>query len=143
MAELGSRLPEDRATRDSQVRLAELPIPSTNLTSEVHLHHDGGDLTLSYQYQDERSRRRRRGGVVFKEVRAYKYRAETHCTEWHVEAYDSMVEVLESTWREDLEAVSLEDGSSYGKLHHFMIYIDSMGCYQVLARGWRFLRHRL
>lgn len=94
----------------SQVHLVELPIPSTTLTSKVHLHDDGGDLTLSYEYhQDEGLRRRRRLG---------------------------------SEWREDLEAVSLEHGFSYGKLHHFMIYIDSMGCYEVLARGWRFLRHR-
>ena len=30
-----------------------LPVPSTYVTSEVHLHDDGGDLTLSYEYQDE------------------------------------------------------------------------------------------
>lgn len=130
------------AVPNSPVHLAELPIPSTTLTSEVDLRHDGGSLTLTYEYHDLDKDVRRRGGLGFKRVRAYKYRAETHCTEWHVQAYDSMMEVLGSEWSQDLEAVSAEDGYSYGKLHHFMIYIDSMGCYEVLGRGWRFLRHR-
>lgn len=38
-----------------------------------------------------------------------------------------------------LEAVAHERGQPPGELHHFMIYIDGDGCYEVVARAWQLL----
>ena len=73
-------------------------------------------------------------------MRAYRFRAEGHCTAWHVEgAYDTLAEVSGSGWVSEL--LSAEPAETWGRweIRHFILYIDSAGCYEVAAQSWSWL----
>jgi hypothetical protein len=77
-----------------------------------------------------------RGGLRFEKVRAYRHRAEAHCTVWHVEGvYDTLAEISDSEWASELKAA---DTSRRWEIRHFMIYVDSSGSYEIVAasRSW-------
>jgi hypothetical protein len=78
------------------------------------------------------------GGLRFLRVRAYRYRAEGHCTIWHIhDAYDTLVEVEDSEWVAELLAD--EATGTEWDIHHFLIYIDDSGAYEVAAEGVEWL----
>jgi hypothetical protein len=80
------------------------------------------------------------GGLRFERVRAYRYRAEGHCTPWHIEdAYDTLVEVEPSTWLADLLAAEPSGISRGWKLRHFLIFIDGAGAYELAAEDVEWL----
>jgi hypothetical protein len=123
------------AVSGRKVQLGVLSVPSTSFTSDVVLEAPGGSVTLSFEFR--RGTERYRGGVRFDKVRAYRFRAEGHCTAWHVEgAYDTIAEVTGSDWVGELAAA--EPAQTWGswETRHFMIYIDSAGCYEVAAQSW-------
>jgi hypothetical protein len=117
----------------------ELPVASSSLTSEPNLEFPVGTylrLTLNYKL----SGRKYASVLRFNGLRAFRHRAEGVCTVWHVkDAYDTLVEITGSQWREELETLMYERGYDPGELHHFMIYIDSAGCYEAVARSWELL----
>jgi hypothetical protein len=106
------------------------PLPSA-FTEDVEFAHPGGSAELRCRY--ERDGSMYAGGLRFGRVRAYKFRAEGHCTPWHVEdAYDTLVEVERSDWIAQLLAESRE-GLGRWTIRHFLIYIDGAGAYEVAA----------
>jgi hypothetical protein len=119
-------------------KVGELPAPSAAFTTDVLLEQRGSGLALRFQYDDEGVKR---GAVLeFEGVRAHRHLAEGVCSAWHVEeAFDTIVDVRGSPWLEELEVVAYERGQPPGELHHFMVYIDGDGCYEVVARSWRLL----
>ena len=95
---------------------------------------DGG-LSLTFEYDDDG--RWWTGVLRFDAVRAYMHRAEGLCTLWHIEvAYDTIVEVVNSPWAAELAALDRERGHPFDGLRHFMIYIDSAGCFEVYGPSW-------
>jgi hypothetical protein len=79
-------------------------------------------------------------GLVFEQVRAYRYRSSGECTTWHWAAYGKLVEVESSAWIDELLKARLHtDGPLWHQLHHFMIYVDDDGCYEVAAARWRLI----
>ena len=83
------------------------------------------------------------GGLRFKGVRAYRFRAEGHCALWHIEdAYDTLVEVELSGWVADLLAAEPSETWGQWKIRHFLIYIDSAGAYEVAAEDCEWLPER-
>lgn len=124
---------------ERKIRIVELPAASTAFTTEPVLElPDGASLVLTFEYDDRGERYR--SGLRFEGVWAHRHRAEGVCSAWHVkDAYDTLVEVQDSTWREELEALSYERGRDPGELHHYLIYIDSAGCYEAVARSWELL----
>jgi hypothetical protein len=115
-----------------------LPVPSTSFTSDACFEHPGGEAVLRFEYLREGERFR--GGIRFEKVRAYCFRSEGHCTAWHVEgAYDTLVEVTPSDWVAEL--LQAEPAETWGRweVHHFMIFVDSAGCYEVAAQEWSWL----
>jgi hypothetical protein len=120
---------------DRKVQLGLLPVPSTSFTSDVVLEAPGGTLTLSFEFQ--RNKEPYKGGIRFEKVRAYRFRSEGYCTAWHVEgAYDTIAEVTESNWVGELLAAESAETWGSWEVHHFMIYIDSAGCFEVVAQSW-------
>jgi hypothetical protein len=83
-------------------------------------------------------------GRICHGVRAYRFRSVYHCTPWHIDgSYDTLVEITSSDWIEELWAalpVDLRTDQSEAK--HFMIFLDSTGCYEVAGRSWEALRER-
>lgn len=123
---------------EEKVPLASLPVPSTSITSHVRFEYPGGDALLRFDfYRDETPYAT---GIRFEKVRAYRFRAESHCTAWHINGvYDTLAEVTGSDWVAELHMA--ESPSAWGRweIHHFMIYVDSAGCFEVAAGSWSWL----
>lgn len=79
------------------------------------------------------------GGLRFHRVRAYRFRAEGHCTPWHVQdAYETLVEIEKSDWIDELLAAQ-QDHDWGWRIRHFLIYIDGSGAYEVAAENCAWL----
>jgi hypothetical protein len=75
--------------------------------------------------------------VKFNIVRAVRTRAERCCKAWHIEgAYDTLVEIEGSPWVEEMRADTTEQWRNKWEMHHCMIYLDSVGCFEVIAESW-------
>jgi hypothetical protein len=124
-------------TNNRKVAQADLPLPSTEVDN-VNYVDEGGDALLRLEF--ERDKTQVRLGILFDSVRAYRFRAESHCTEWHVDGvYDTLAEVVDSDWVAELRAAQPEHMHHMFEIHHFMIYLDSSGCYEVAAASWKWL----
>lgn len=76
------------------------------------------------------------GGIEFTKVAATRIRSERCCQTWHIEAYDTLVEVEKSQWLEEIRRDTQEMWRSKWEMHHYMIYVDSAGCFEVIASSW-------
>jgi hypothetical protein len=113
----------------------ELPVPSTSLDGAVEVRDLDAGVTISFDFW--RDGKKHRGAIEFRKVRAYRFRAEIHCTAEQVEdAYDTLVEVKESSWAAEIRADTEPRWRNTWVLRHFMIYFDSDGCYELLADAW-------
>ena len=124
--------------------LAKLPAPSGSFRSEPQFAVPAGQVQLTYEYGGPGDWVR--GGLVFTGACAYRHRGESRCTPWHVEGvYDTLVEVVPSDWISELDAVFDEHQAGMPRrgLHHFMIYVDSAGSYEVAAAEWSWLPETL
>lgn len=94
---------------------------------------DGDMIRFSYTREGVECR----SGIRFKSVCATRSRAERCCTAWHIEgAYDTLVEVKQSSWVKELLADTDERWRNEWETHHYMIYLDSAGCFEVVAESW-------
>jgi hypothetical protein len=122
--------------------LGELPTPSTAITSGVRLVSDGGSVTLRFEF--DRDGIIFNSGVTFRKVRASQWRAESHCTAWHIEeAYDTVVEVKGSPWVAELEATQSSRPRTPWVMRHFMLFIDSEGCFEFVADSFELIEPEL
>jgi hypothetical protein len=79
-----------------------------------------------------RTERYHEGGISFSMMAAMRKRADRCCTAWHVEgAYDTLVEVDDSPWVKEMRADTQELFRYTWGMHHYMIYLDSVGCFEV------------
>ncbi len=121
-----------------KVPLGELPGPSTAMTSDPVFEADGGAATLQLEF--DRDGMIYRSGVRFERPRAYRVRAEGHCSEWHIDGvYDTIAELKESDWVAELIADTPAESWALWEMRHFMIYIDSAGCFEVVGSAWSLL----
>lgn len=112
--------------------------PPSAFTEDAVYTHSGGDVELRCTY--ERSGAMFVGGLRFQRVRAYRFRAEGHCTPWHLEdAYDTLVEVEQSEWIGELLAAEPSETWGRWKIRHFLMYIDGAGAYEVAAEDVEWL----
>lgn len=115
-------------------QLGVLPAPSTTF-EDVVFEARRGTVTLGFAFHREGAAYR--SGVRFEKVRAFRAREEGHCTAWHVkDAYDTVAEVMDSDWVSELEAAEHAETWGSWQMHHFVIYIDSEGCFEVVAQSW-------
>ena len=76
-------------------------------------------------------------GITFSRVAAVRTRAERCCQPWHIEgAYDTLVEVEDSQWVDEIRADTQKMWRETWQMHHYMIYLDSVGCFEVIAESW-------
>ena len=125
-------------TESGKIPLGTLTTPSTAITKETAVEVVGATLTLGYEF--DRDGRIFSGGVRFERVRAYRFRAESHCTVWHIkDAYDTIVEVSPSDWIAELLAAQPPGMGGDLEPHHYLLYIDSTGCFEIAAASWSLL----
>ena len=121
---------------DTKQQLESTSFPSTALTSDVEVVKTGATLALRVTF--DRDGQDWTGGIAFASVRAYRWRAEGHCTEWHIQdAYDTVVEINDSSWVAELRADS--GPNSTWPMHHFMVFLDGAGCFEAAATSWEML----
>lgn len=115
-----------------KLKVLELPVASTAITDSPVLRTAGSDLLLSMNFDDEGHIRATT--LRFVKQRAFRKRSEIYCTGWHVtDAYDTVCEVAKSEWVQELRAASSAASSAVWVMRHFIIYVDSFGCLEVVA----------
>ncbi|HET6428028.1 MAG TPA: hypothetical protein VFJ30_06450 [Phycisphaerae bacterium] len=109
----------------------EVPVPSTDFTMEAMLCGD----TIRFGYRKQKTDYK--GGIRFRGILATRTRAERCCKPWHIEqTYDTLAEVEESSWVEEMGADTEERWRDAWEMHHFIIYLDSVGCFELIAESW-------
>ena len=111
-----------------------LPFASTAVISGPALCMDGADLLLSMDFDDEGETRTI--CLRFLQHRAHRFRSECYCTAWHIEeVYDTVCKVSGSKWIKELRVDAVPEWRDYWVMRHFMIYVDSFGCLEVVAES--------
>jgi hypothetical protein len=106
-----------------------------SMASDVVLVHDGGTLELGFDVRVGMTLLARR--LVFTRVRAFRWRAESHSTPWHIEdVYGRLAEVIDSEWVAELRKAEPELLSTRWEIHHYMIYLEDSGAYEVACEKW-------
>lgn len=114
--------------------LFTLPMPSTTLVSGPIMSFDVADMLLSMNFDD--IEQQCVAVIRFRKVRAFCKRAELHCSLWHSQGtYDQLCEILPSAWVDDLRASTVEDRRELWTMRHFMIFVDSYGCLEVVGES--------
>ena len=114
--------------------LLVLPFPSTALMRDPILRLEGGDVVLPMVFDD--GGRKRSACLRFVKQRALRKRSEIYCTVWHIEgAYDTVCEVHDSDWVAELRRDAVPDWRDRWVMRHFIIYVDSFGCLEVVAES--------
>lgn len=115
-----------------------LPEPSSSSENGVSMKSIGGSINLYFDYDKEGIIFNH--GLSFSKVRSHQFTAESHCPAWKIEkSYDSLIKVIDSNEIESLLKSTPEDFRSNWTLNHYMIYFDSVGCYEVIAESWEIL----
>lgn len=114
--------------------LFSLPCSSTAAIHGPKLVDDDRGLSLSLVCeQDERARQVK---VLFVKSRAFRKREEIYCTGWHLkDTYDTICEVKDSDWVAELRGDAVPEWRDRWLLRHFIIYVDSFGCLEVIAEA--------
>jgi hypothetical protein len=116
---------------NSKRPLFHVPVPSTDFATEATM--CGSVLRFGYQ-RDEVAYR---SGIRFNNVLATRTRAERCCRTSHIESvYDTLAEIEGSSWVEEIRADTAERWRNEWETHHYMIYLDSAGCFEVIAASW-------
>lgn len=122
-------------TMDQKRPLHTIPVPSTSFTTEAYFDIQGISPAIRFGYTTDGVHHR--GGIEFSHVLATRTRAERCCQLSHIEgAYDTLVEIENSPWVEEMRADVNEMWRNKWEMHHYMIYLDSAGCFEIIAESW-------
>ncbi len=119
------------------VPIAPLTAPSTAIVDEPRLESAGGRLTLRWRF--DRETRVLASGLQFEGASDFRHGTESHSTSWHLAGYDHLVQVSPSEWLEEAKEIEVARGYGGWEIKHYLIYLDSWGYLEVLARSWSFL----
>jgi hypothetical protein len=119
----------------SKKALHTIPVPSTSLAAEAYLDEKGSSPTIRFSYFNDGAKRD--GGLKFERACATRTRAERCCTAWHIDgAYDTLVEIEDSPWVDEVRSDMNPQWRDKWEMHHYMIYLDSAGCFEIIAASW-------
>jgi hypothetical protein len=119
---------------NAKILLCTISVPSTDFTREAYLDGSGISPTIRFSYKKDDVELT--GGIEFHTVVATRTRAERSCTVWHIDAYDTLVEIQDSSWVAEIRADTAEQWRDKWPMHHYMICLDSVGCFEVVAESW-------
>lgn len=115
-----------------------VPVPSTAFTREAYLDCSGLAPIIRYSYDTDMGECS--SGIKFIKVAALRKRGERCCGAWNIEgAYDTLVEVENSEWVAELKSDVAKPFRAEWQPRHYMIYLDSVGCFEFLAESWEAL----
>ncbi len=105
-----------------------LPHKSQEFNEGPRIRHEMDRLTIAYDFETEDGSYQWEE-LSFSGVAAIAFTGAAYCTEDQVGAYDKLVEVTDRHWARTLEGMPQD-------VHHYRIYFDDAGCYEVLARAF-------
>lgn len=111
--------------------LFEIPILSSELDSAIEIVIKGLDITLILKYFDEKNKVLK---IRFDTVLCHMHTSQSF-TKALLNAYDTIVEIEDSEWINEIKKLN-EDEFNFWKLKHYAIYLEDLGMYQFLARGY-------
>lgn len=113
-----------------------IPEPSTAFYSDVKLAFEGSELTIKFDYyKDDKIYK---SGIKFIGTRCFKHCSEIHCSAWQIEdVFDTLMEILNSRWIDELYRITPLDLIEKAEMHHYIIFMDSTGCFEIIAREWK------
>lgn len=115
-------------------KLFEIPQPSTAAVEDPTLHMGQGGVWIVIECYDL-GEPLVRSTIKIHSCRAIRKLAELYCKVWHLQAYDTVCEVEDSTWAEELKQATPEGHENQWVLKHFMLYLDSVGHYEFIAES--------
>lgn len=116
----------------TKLPLFSLPYASSGAARDPVVSNEVRGLVLALVWDHDGQMRK--SEVLFLKPRAYRQRNEIYCTAWHIdEAYDTICEVNDSNWVAELRDDAVPEWREYWVMRHFMIYVDSFGCLEVIA----------
>jgi hypothetical protein len=119
-----------------KIPLYKVPVPSTSFTKEAYYDGEGAFPAIRFAYK--KNGEEHEGQISFSKVTATRKRAERCCTPWHIDgAYDTLVEIRDSSWAEEIRVDTSPRWRDKWPMHHYMIYLDSVGCFEVIAESWQ------
>jgi len=115
-------------------KILVLPFASTSIISGPTLATNASDLLLTMSFDDDGQKRSI--NLRFVKQRAFRKRSESYCTEWHVTGvFDTVCEIQDSDWIDELNSAPANQNRGKWIMRHFMIYVDSFGCLEVVAES--------
>ena len=93
----------------------------------------GKETTVSYTFPTEKNDFTR-GEIQFFGVHAFRWTRDYSCTLEMRGAYDKLLEIESSPWAKELADERAQFGYPV-TLHHYMVFFDSGGCYEVVAES--------
>jgi hypothetical protein len=117
-----------------QAAVYNLPFPSVDAVDRAYW--DGRGTLVHLRLEYTRDGERYRSGIGFSDIAALRQRVERCCTPWHIQSFDTLVEVHDSTWVEELRSDMTPHWRDHWAMHHYMIYLDSAGCFEIIANAW-------
>lgn len=113
------------------IRQYEFPVPSTESVTDASFMVHGKNAVIHFDYY--RDGHAWRSGIRFKEVFSTRTRSERCCTSQHIKSFDALIEYVDSDWvsmqRSEISEMYREQFSP----KHYSIYLDSVGCFEILA----------
>jgi len=120
--------------RGRLMAIFEIPYPSTSIIEGPELWESVDavlpGMTFIFPPEPDCSIR-----IRFERMRAYRFRSDSHCTTWHMGAYDKLCEVQSSDWIHELKSDSRPPWDEHWIMRHFVIYFDGAGCFEVVAES--------
>jgi hypothetical protein len=121
-----------KKTNRKRIRLYSVPVASTSFLKEACLY-ERDEIRFTYELNDKIFV----GRLVFHKVSAQRTQNERCCTVWHInKVYDTLVEIENSDWSAEIKKNTTPHLRNDQNYHHYMIYLDSVGCFEFIADSW-------
>jgi hypothetical protein len=105
-----------------------LPHKSQEFEEGPRVRLEPGQLTIAYDYEAGDGTYKWEE-MFFAGVAAFAFTRPEYCDEGQIGAYDKLEEVADSNWRRAFPGLADE-------IHHYRIYLEDAGCYEVLASSF-------
>jgi hypothetical protein len=125
---------------NNRKKLYEIPVPSTSFVVEAYWDAGHHPNAIRYAYEDEETSMMHFCGIGFKRAVYLQKRSEGLCIVWHLkECYDTLIEIENSSLIEELSREVPGREHYLDKMHHYLIYLDSVGSFEIIAESWELL----
>lgn len=117
----------------------ELPI-SVSGCGDIKIVFDGLTLVAEFEYRD--SGVDYIGSIRFNDVLAHRFRNAMHSRGLDTGSYDSLVEISESLWLQQLREMAPDGSTDIEGKKHFAVFFSSNGYLEVVAQSAECLKTR-